>query len=331
MLNRLKVVGFKSLQDIDVALPKLVVLFGPNGSGKSNILDAIQALSRVGTGRTLTEALADPIRGYAIEAFGFPVGGLPALLSQKSADFALEADLDVPRLRNGRDHAELMRADREQSDRYRYRITVRITPASGALSVGDEYLAALNKKGEPKGSPSIEFVEGRLRIRRKSRPAHPSYEDLGLNHSILSNPRLGGIEYRGIERCRSELADWRTYYLDPRVSMRSARPPSDVRDIGVLGEDIAPFLYRLQAEKPKAFEAVKRTLKSLVPSVDDLAVDLDKKRGTLDIHVRQAGIEFSSRIISEGTLRVLALSLPAKIGETLYSSEISVQGGEMNR
>jgi predicted ATPase len=74
-----------------------------------------------------------------------------------------------------------------------------------------------------------------------------------------------------------------------------------------LGEDIAPFLYRLRAEQSKRFDAVKRTLRSLIPSVEDLTVDLDKKRGTLDILVRQGGKEFSSRIVSEGTLRVLAL------------------------
>ncbi len=307
MLTRLRVQNFKSLNAIDIAFPKLAVLFGPNGSGKSNVLDAVQALSRVGTGRTLTEALSEPIRGYAIEAFGFPNGGLPELLSKSSAEFSLEADLDVPKQqRNGHAHSDATRSE-QLSDAFRYRIRVQITPASGALSVADEYLASLSQKREPKGSASIEVVDGRLRLRRKSRPAHPSYEDLGLNHSMLSNPRLGGVEYRPIEKCRGELADWRAYYLDPRVSMRSARPPSDVRDIGVLGEDIAPFLYRLQAEKPKAFAAVKRTIKSLIPSVDDVGVDLDKKRGTLDVHVKQAGIDFSSRIVSEGTLRVLAL------------------------
>jgi predicted ATPase len=36
-------------------------------------------------------------------------------------------------------------------------------------------------------------------------------------------------------------------------------------------------------------------------------VDLDEKRGTLEIEVRQDGSNFSSRVISEGTLRVLAL------------------------
>jgi predicted ATPase len=128
-----------------------------------------------------------------------------------------------------------------------------------------------------------------------------------LNHALLSDQRLGGAEYRAIEHCRKELERWRIHYLDPRVAMRSAKSPADVRDIGVLGEDIAPFLYRLRGEDEKRFAAVKRTLRSLIPSVEDLTVDLDKRRGTLDIQVRQYGTDFSSRIISEGTLRVLAL------------------------
>jgi predicted ATPase len=89
--------------------------------------------------------------------------------------------------------------------------------------------------------------------------------------------------------------------------MRAAQPPSEVRDIGVLGGEIAPFLYRLRGEHPKHFQAVSRTLRSIVPSVGELTVDLDKRRGTLDILIRQAGVDYSSRIVSEGTLRVLAL------------------------
>jgi predicted ATPase len=76
----------------------------------------------------------------------------------------------------------------------------------------------------------------------------------------------------------------------------------------VLGEDIAPFLYRLRAEKEREFKTVVRTLQTLIPSVEDVTVDLDKRRGTLDIIILQNGTEFSSRIVSEGTLRVLALS-----------------------
>lgn len=289
MLSQLKIRGFKSLQDVEIILPRMAVLFGPNAAGKSNLLDAIQALSRIGTLRTLSDALAEPIRGHPIEFFGFPSDGLSGLLGRESAYFSLEADL------------------RTGKEPYRYRIEVKIDPASGKLSTADEYLALLTAKGDAKGNPAIERKGDQLHIRRKSRPAHPRQEPLGANHSILSDPRLGGVEYRWLEQVRKELLDWRTYYLDPRVAMRVAQPPSDVRDIGVLGGDIAPFLYKLRAEHPKHFAGVQRTLRSVVPSVDELSVDLDKRRGTLDLLIRQEDVDYSSRIISEGTLRVLAL------------------------
>jgi len=84
--------------------------------------------------------------------------------------------------------------------------------------------------------------------------------------------------------------------------MRSARPPEELRDIGVRGEFIAPLLHRLCTTEPKRFAAFKRTLRALIPSVQDLAVDLDKRRGTLDIQLSQYGTQLSSRIMSEGTL-----------------------------
>jgi len=288
MLKKLKIMGFKSLKEVEIDFPMLTVLFGPNTSGKSNILDAVQALSRIGTCRTLMDALSEPIRGYPIESFAFPPGGLPELLSQDEAHFKLEADLMVDK------------------DSFRYRVGVTIRPGSGSLAVEDEYLAPLMKRGDPKKA-IIEKIEDQLRIRRRSVAANPRRENLPVNYSMLSDPRLSGQEYRPIERCRKELLGWRVYYLDPRMAMRSARPPTEVQDIGMLGEDVAPFLYRLRADKPKSFDMLIRTLKSLIPSIEDLSVDLDKKRGTLDISVKQYGMEFSSRIISEGTLRILAL------------------------
>jgi len=289
MLSRLRVRGFKSITDLQVDFPALTVLFGPNAAGKSNLLEAIQMLSRIGTSRTLAEAFAEPVRGYPLEAFCFPRGGLPELLKKPEAELTLEATIDC------------------NATRYLYRITVQVQPGSGSLTVRDEFLAQMTRSGQTKGRPAIEHVDGQLHVRRKSKPAHPRQEPVGLNHSLLSDPRWSGTEYAAIENCRRELGGWRIYYLDPRVAMRTARPPADVEDIGVLGENIAPYLYRLQAEHPKHFAAVKRTLQTMIPSVEELTVDLDEKRGTLNIQIRQDGADFSSRIISEGTLRALAL------------------------
>jgi predicted ATPase len=291
MLKRLRVQGFKSLSDIEVEFPALTVLFGPNASGKSNLLDALLVLSRIATERTLADALSGPVRGYPAELFRFPVGGLASLLEQKKAEFSMEADLET-----------------KGKDRLRYNVGVAIEPRSGSLSIVNEYLAPLSKAGGPKGSPVLQVVGNNIHIRRKSKPAHPRTEPIGLNHTQLSDARFSGTEYSWLQKTRNELSAFRSYYLDPRIAMRRSVPPKEVTDIGPLGEDLAPFLYRLwSSDRKRHFDAVLRALRNIIPSVDSLTVDLDKSRGTLDIQIVQNKVTYSSRIISEGTLRVLAL------------------------
>ena len=291
MLNRLTVRGFKSLRDVTVDLPRLAVLFGPNAVGKSNLLDAVQALSRMGNARTLFDALGGPlpVRGYSFEAFSIGPDGLPALLESGSARFTLEADLTA------------------EKGCYRYRIEPEMDFRSGHLSVADEYLAQLGASGQPRGTAAIERVGANLHIRRKGKPAHPRQEPVGQNHSILSDQSLSGAGYPWLEHVRTELLNWRTYYFEPRMGMRAEQSPADVFDIGVHGEYVAAFLYKLRAEHRKHFDAVSRAVRSIVPSIESLIVDLDQRRGTLNLMIRQAGVEYSSRVLSEGTLRVLAL------------------------
>src|SRR5262245_51947324 len=152
MLKSLHVRGFKSLIDLRVEFPELTVLFGPNAAGKSNLLEAVQMLSRIATARTLSDAFSGPIRGYPMESFAFPADGLPGLLRQPEIHFSLEANLECC------------------GQCYRYRIGVQIQPNSGSLSVFDEYLARLGKRGKPQGRPTIEPIEGQLHLRLKSKP-----------------------------------------------------------------------------------------------------------------------------------------------------------------
>ena len=291
MLTKLTIRNFKSFSNVTIDLPRLAVFFGPNSAGKSNLLDAIQSLAWIGNTRTLFDAIGRPlpVRGYSFESFRFPAGGLPALFDKKSAQFTLEAELTAA------------------TERYRYRVTPEIDFASGQLGIADEYLALLGARGNPKGTPAIERVGNKLHIRQKGKPAHPRQESLGLNHSILSDRSLGGDRYRWLERVRTELLSWHTYYLEPRTAMRTPQAPADMFNIGMQGEYIAPFLYKLQAEYPRYFESISRTLRSIVPSVEMVRIDLDERRGLLDLLIRQGGVDYSSRILSEGTLRILAL------------------------
>ncbi len=323
MLRRIAIKGFKSLVDVELVLPQLVVLAGPNAAGKSNILDAFQMLARAGTQRTLADALGPPIRGFPTEAFTLPAGGLPDLLARPSADFTLEADLELPPPPgNGK------------LERARYRVQIDIDPDSAVLSVGDEYLTHVKADWEPKGNARIEAAGGELLLRR-TRQGRPSHEQLGTNHTWLSDARLSGASYPLFDLVREELRTWRTYYLDPRTAMRTATAPREVPDIGAQGEHLAPFLYGLKTRWPEAFAAVRRTLRSVIPAIDDLEVDLDTKRGTLDIQIQQGGTMFSSRVVSEGTLRVLALCAIAVTADTglvaFEEPENGVQPQRLNR
>lgn len=296
MLRRFAVKGFKSLVDVDRDLPRLVVLAGPNAAGKSNFLDAIQAFARLGTQRTLADALAPPIRGFPAELYTLPAEGLPGLLERPSANLSLEADLELGSLGgNG------------AIERIRYRVGVEIDPDAGSLAVADEYLTRLTAAAAPRDVPRIERSGKQLVLRRLRGSGRPIHEPLRGNHTKLSDAHLSGSPWRLFDLTREELRLWRTYYLDPASAMRAAVPPREVADIGVRGEHIAPFLYGLKARDPKLFQAVRRALRSVIPAVGALDVDLDAKRGTLDIQIEQDGTIFSSRIVSEGTLRVLAL------------------------
>jgi hypothetical protein len=239
-------------------------------------------------------ALAPPIRGFPAELYTLPVDGLPGLLRQSSATLSLEADLE---LGSGAGNGSV--------ERVRYRVSVEIDPDPGSLAVADEYLTRLSAAWEPRDTARIERAGKQLVLRRlRGRPAH---EPLRANHTKLSDAHLSGAPWRLFDLTREELRLWRTYYLDPASAMRAATPPREVADIGVRGEHIAPFLYGLKSRRPKLFQAVRRALRSVIPAVGSLDVDLDAKRGTLDIQIEQDGTVFSSRIVSEGTLRVLAL------------------------
>ncbi|RMH17097.1 MAG: recombinase RecF [Acidobacteria bacterium] len=300
MLKRIRIRGFKSLADVTVGgLTPLVVIFGPNAAGKSNFLEALVLLSRLVTERTLGDAFDAPLRGYPAEQFTLPPEGLAGLLGSDHSELSIEADVEPPAAPGKRVHD------------LRYRVGIRIAPKSGTLSLVDEYLARLRKKdGTPEERPRIERINEHLALRRRQVSGTRQQQFLlDLNHTLASNPQLSGRTYPDFDNLRAELAAWHAYYLDPRVAMRAPQPPREVTDVGTRGEWIAPFLYRLRESERhrRRFDAVGRALRSAIPTIESLDVELDRKRGTLDIEIRQEGTTYSSRVMSEGTLRILAL------------------------
>ena len=331
MLKRIRVKGYKSLHDVEAPLPRLAILLGPNGAGKSNFLDALQLLSNLGTSSTLKDAFDPPYRGKAIESFTIGEHGIKGLLERERLTFSIEADLCLSdavvdsvdrqiramRQPGGRPApGETVRPPSRVRERnLRYRVGIEMLPASGVLRVTDEYLAALNSKGEPTRSrkPFLERQGEKIHLRLEGQ-AHPTYYDLYLDRTILSMPHYPP-HYPHLAAVRRELESWLFFYFEPRERMRALNPIKEARHIGFMGEDLAAFLRTLQALDTRQFEAMERSLKLLLPNTDGIELDVNDL-GEVELRLRENGVAIPARVLSEGTLRMLGLLALTGVAET---------------
>ena len=329
MLKRIHIQGYKSLSDVDVELEPLTVLFGPNAAGKSNFLDALQLLSELATSRTLKGAFEAPYRGKPLESFRLGRNGLPGLLAQQRARFSIEADLYVSdavaesvsrqisdlRRSGATSNPEPRRSVHVRERSLRYRIEVEMLPRQGILRVADEYLAALNARGEPTGrrKPFIERRGERLHLRQEGQ-AHSTYYERLLDRSILSMPHYQP-HHPHVVAARQELESWQFFYFEPRERMRALSPVKEVRHIGLMGEELAAFLNTLKTGNPRQFHAIEKALHLLVPQVDGIEVEVNNF-GEVELSLREDGVSIPARVLSEGTLRLLGLLALTGAGET---------------
>ena len=325
MLKRIKIQGYKSLVDLELNLKPLSVLVGPNASGKSNFLDALQLLSRIATCHTLEDAFGPPYRGHPLESFTFGGEGIKSLLEEESVSFSIEVDVQLStaviesvnhRIQEIRETAvkDTQSVDKPvpkqlppvREENLRYRIEMEMLPKLGILRVADEYLAALSADGKPKQNrkPFLERIRDRLHLRMEGQ-SHPLYYERYLDFSILSRSHYPP-HYPHMVAMQHELANWLTFYLEPREQMRLPNPVKAVHDIGLMGEDLAAFLNTLQALNKRQFEAVEKSLRTMIPSITGIDVSVNEL-GEVELDLREGEKRISARVISEGTLRILGL------------------------
>ncbi|MFH2001236.1 MAG: AAA family ATPase [Planctomycetota bacterium] len=195
----------------------------------------------------------------------------------------------------------------------RYSIVVEFMPKQGYLRIRDESLAALRKdmKGikESRNPFLCKTDDGRRLSLRLEGQAHPTFYDLGMDHTILSLP-LYPPHYPHITAFKRELEGWRFFYFEPRIQMRQTAPTvKETHHIGQMGEDLASYIHGLKIDPLKAnkFQSLNRALRSLIPSIDKIDTQVDTKTGEIELIINENGRPISSRLMSEGTLRLLGL------------------------
>lgn len=330
MLRRIHIKGYKSLEDLDVTLSPLTLLFGPNASGKSNLLDALQLLSRIATSRTLREAFEPPYRGKPLESFTMGDGGIEGLLQKETLSFSIEADLELSDSLVESVNREIQEMRRPSGDNrnqgggntpgrvrernLRYRVEIEMAPRTGVLRVSDEYLAALNARGEPTGSrkPFLEAEGDKLTMRLEGQ-SHPTGYDRYMDRTILSLPHYPP-HYPHLTAARRELESWLFFYFEPRERMRATGPVKEVQHIGLMGEELAAHLNTLKANNPRQFEAIEKALHLLLPNAEGIKVEVSNL-GEVELSLKEKGTTVPARVLSEGTLRLLGLLALAGIEE----------------
>jgi predicted ATPase len=217
--------------------------------------------------------------------------GYEKLLEAETAEARFEIDVElspgtvnsveklIAEKRQGMDTKE--KSKKRITERFlRYTITIQILPNSGHLRIMDESLGALKRNGEEKvRKPFLEreFLSGkeRLHLRMEGR-AHPTYYDLGLDHTVVSMP-LYEPHYPHIAAFRDEISAWRFYYFEPRTLMREYVPAAKIEAIGPRGENLAAFLNTIKSSSDKQIEAFNLALTYLLPSIESIDVHPTKE------------------------------------------------------
>ena len=319
MITRVFIKGYKSLRDIDISLKPLTVVVGPNASGKSNLLDALGLLSRIVTNFTINDAFNEH-RGLPLEAFFLPPGGLKELMQRETLQFTLGVDVElssdvvahteklIREFPESPQHDTTKICKRVQESSLRYRVTIQFNTSTGQLTVVSERLVALRKDGngqESRREPFLDFdQENRLLLLQLEGQERLNYYDAGRNHTLVSRP-LYPPSHPHITAFREELSRWKFYYFDPRV-MREESALRAVDSVGPDGRDISGFYHTLKLQDYLQFEGISKALPIAIPNAESIETEITDE-GLVKLLYKDGGSKYSSRVISDGTLRVLGL------------------------
>jgi predicted ATPase len=325
MLTRIEIDGFKSFENFSLDLSPLLVVVGQNATGKSNLFDAIQLLGRLAVDdlRTAFNAL----RGEPHEQFRLGPDGEYGRHMHLAAEVLLDRTVRDPwggtaavRFTRLRYEVEIER--RTDVRGFEKLIVVRET-AEPIMGSADRW--------KPHGtSPSQAFRRRFIHYGRSTPFLSTSDEGGTLTFHIHQDRSAGrrrtataaettmlstmtGVEFPHLFALREELRSWRFLALDP-ASLRTPSSKNAPELLESNGSNLPTVLARIAAEtgteiRPGgALADIGADLSELISGVVSIEVEDDLPNQKYRIQITVGGdYPFSSEMVSDGTLRVLAL------------------------
>lgn len=327
VITRIEIDGFKTFEDFGLDVGPFMAIVGPNASGKSNLFDAIKFVAAIAQ-KDIRSAMQG-IRGTSLELFRrvdpkrrrkLMRFAIEVLLPPSGEDaFGNAFDLRTQRLRYEIEVA--VRAD----DRERYQDVYVRRERCVALAKGKQ------RSQKDIGNGRDIRYDGRLRpfvsteqdgagepVRFEIRQDGPRKRSRPVTLAAAESPRtalstISTAEFPHLYALREMLASLQFLQVDPPA----ARRPTDLlapRRMLPDASNLATVLARLREETASrhrpdgALSEVSLDLSFLIPSVARIEIDDSPDAAEHTFRIRLADENsFSSRVISDGTVRLVAL------------------------
>lgn len=324
MITYIKIHGFKSFHNFEMVFTPLTVVAGVNASGKSNLFDALQLLARLAE-VDLKTAFSEQ-RGHPSELF----------TQYDEDDYATEMEFIVEMLVNRKVKDNWGGEVDLKYTRLRYQLKIkRESNISGFenLYIVDERLENLKHNEDnwvknyipktvletwrPKvtGRRAIPYIQtedisgiATIVVHQDGQQGNKKvFPAKNASQTVLSS--INTIDFKHILAAKQEMLSWKFMQLNPEDLREPTRQDIGIRDtITASGKNLAAALFRIKQDDEYTLTAISRDLNNLLPNLTEVNVYDDKANRQFIIKVKgDDGREFSSRVLSEGTLRLLTL------------------------
>ena len=327
MITYIKINGFKSFYNFEMTFTPLTIIAGTNASGKSNLFDALKLLSKLAETDNIKKAFTKEQRGEFVELFTQYDEGKYAeemsfvveMLVNKNVKDAwgnsstikytrLKYELTIRRFTNnfGLDDIEVIHEKlvnlKHQDDKW-----IDIIPKDHREQWRPKVVTG--KRGIPYINTTQENSVLTVEVPQDGTTGNKRRFPLkNASRTVLSS--FDTIDFPHVLAAKEEMKSWRFLQLNPEDLRKPTSKSTGNDQISESGENLAASLNRIKTNNNFLLAEISRKLQSFIPNFIDVMVFDDKENKQYLIKLTDKDKkEYTSRVLSEGTLRVLALCI----------------------
>jgi predicted ATPase len=294
MFTRVQAENYRCLRDVSVELGPYQILVGPNASGKSTLLDVIPFLSELITVGPRSAAIdrSDNFHDLVWGRAGY--------------SFRLAVEMRVPSITADFNHSPNFRT-------IRYEVQIKLDPVSDDVSLDQEKLTLIKTSGE-----SWTVLERtNHRVRYQSENGEPPVDfTLGTAQSGLANLPMDQTKFPKSVWFKNALQAGIQMVVLDNETLRASSPPGQGHQSYFNGLNLPRRIAALAEARPADFEAWTRHVRTALPDIETIKTVLRPEDKHRYLMVRyDNGIEVPAWMLSDGTLRLIALTLLAYVPE----------------